>query len=45
MQEVRSQIDLLKPRVEAMDNTYDKRVSNLEAVVTPLLIGASDKSV
>jgi hypothetical protein len=24
-------------KVDSMDNTYDKRLSNLEAVVTPLL--------
>jgi hypothetical protein len=33
----KSKIDLLMSKVDSMDNTYDKRLSNLEAVVTPLL--------
>lgn len=35
----KSLVDTLKMKVDSMDNTYDKRLSNLEAVVTPLLSG------
>lgn len=41
MHNYKSKLDLLLAKVDSMDNSYDKRVSNLEAVVTPLI--ASDK--
>ena len=31
-------------KVDSMDNTYDKRISNLEAVITPLLSEPRDAS-
>jgi hypothetical protein len=31
-------------KVDSMDNTYDKRISNLEAVITPLLSETRDGS-
>lgn len=33
----KSNFESIKMKVDSMDNTYDKRISNLEAVVTPLL--------
>lgn len=33
----KSKLDLLNIKVDSMDNTYDKRLANLEAVVTPLI--------
>ncbi|CDW82019.1 UNKNOWN [Stylonychia lemnae] len=39
----KSKLDLLLTKVDSMDNSYDKRISNLEAVVTPIL--AQEKSL
>jgi len=33
----KSNFESMKMKVDSMDNTYDKRISNLEAVITPLL--------
>eukprot|EP00347_Sterkiella_histriomuscorum_P013580 403364170 len=33
----KSKLDVLLQKVDSMDNSYDKRISNLEAVVTPLI--------
>ena len=33
----RSKLEHLLTKVDSMDNCYDKRLANLEAVVTPLL--------
>ena len=37
MLDFKNQMNCLKAKVDSMDNTYDKRISNLEAVITPLL--------
>jgi hypothetical protein len=33
----KSNFESIKMKVDSMDNTYDKRISNLEAVITPLI--------
>lgn len=33
----KSTFESIRMKVDSMDNTYDKRISNLEAIVTPLL--------
>jgi len=33
----KSTFESIKMKVDSMDNTYDKRISNLEAIITPLL--------
>lgn len=35
--DVNGQLNYLKSKVDSMYNSYDKRISNLEAVVTPLI--------
>ncbi len=37
VQTVKNSQNCLKAKVDSMDNSYDKRISNLEAVITPVL--------
>jgi hypothetical protein len=37
LNEFKNQMNYLRSKVDSMDNSYDKRISNLEAVVTPLI--------
>lgn len=33
----KAKFDLLLTKVDSMDNSYDKRISNLEALVAPII--------
>ena len=37
MTENKNKWDCLKSKVDSMDNLYEKRISNLEAIIAPLL--------
>lgn len=39
----KSNFESIKMKVDSMDNTYDKRISNLEAVITPLLSDSKEQ--